>query len=143
MNKEDVLKINVPLFIRLLEYAREDAKTDMDLHKVTENVISLSKSSRSLTMNDYDVIIKGSVKKEGGEAGKSNVIGHRVKTELDDIAWDIGMQNKWIVNGDWLNEKSKQKAYNIAKLELYHFAKGGKAGKGWFDGVDWIITGKA
>jgi hypothetical protein len=34
MNPKDIIKLDVPLFIRLLEYAREDAKSDMDLHKV-------------------------------------------------------------------------------------------------------------
>jgi hypothetical protein len=33
MNPKDTITVDVPLFIRLLEYAREDAKTDMDLHR--------------------------------------------------------------------------------------------------------------
>jgi len=37
MNPKDTIKLDVPLFIRLLEYAREDAKDDMDLHRVAEN----------------------------------------------------------------------------------------------------------
>lgn len=57
MNKKDILMIDVPLFIRLLEYAREDAKTDMDLHNVTENIIKLSEEEKTLTMNDYDKIV--------------------------------------------------------------------------------------
>ena len=40
-NPEDKITVDVPLFIRLLEYAREDAKSDMDLHKVTENILKL------------------------------------------------------------------------------------------------------
>ncbi len=31
-DKADAIKMDVPLFIRMLEYAREDAKTDRDLH---------------------------------------------------------------------------------------------------------------
>ena len=57
MNPKDIIKVDVPLFIRLLEYAREDAKTDMDLHDVAENIISLSASGKTLTMADYDSII--------------------------------------------------------------------------------------
>jgi hypothetical protein len=34
MNPKDIIKLDIPLLIRLLEYAREDAKTDMDLHNV-------------------------------------------------------------------------------------------------------------
>jgi hypothetical protein len=57
-NPSDKITVDVPLFIRLLEYAREDAKTDMDLHKVTENIIALSESGKTLTMAEYDAIVK-------------------------------------------------------------------------------------
>ena len=57
MNPKDIIKLDVPLFIRLLEYAREDAQTDMDLHDVTENIISLSASGKTLSMDDYSTII--------------------------------------------------------------------------------------
>jgi len=57
MNPKDTIKLDVPLFIRLLEYAREDAKDDMDLHRVTENIISLSSIGETLGMIDYENII--------------------------------------------------------------------------------------
>ena len=57
MNPKDIITVDVPLFIRLLEYAREDAQTDMDLHDVTENIISLSASGKTLSMDDYSTII--------------------------------------------------------------------------------------
>jgi hypothetical protein len=56
-NPKDVIKVDVPLFIRLLEYAREEAKTDMDLHDVSENIISLSSDGRVLSMADYNNIM--------------------------------------------------------------------------------------
>jgi hypothetical protein len=56
-NPRDIVSVDVPLFIRLLEYAREDAKTDMDLHDVAENIITLSASGKVLTMDDYSHII--------------------------------------------------------------------------------------
>ena len=56
-NPMDVIKMDVPLLIRLLEYAREDAKVDMDLHSVAENLIELSKNDLVLTMTDYDSIV--------------------------------------------------------------------------------------
>ena len=56
-NPEDVIMMDVPLLIRILEYAREDAKTDMDLHFVAENLIELCKKGVTLTMDDYDTII--------------------------------------------------------------------------------------
>jgi hypothetical protein len=57
MNPRDIIKVDVPLFIRLLEYAREDAQTDMDLHDVTEKIISLASSGKILSMDDYSTII--------------------------------------------------------------------------------------
>lgn len=57
-NPPDVIKVDIPLFIRLLEYAREDAKTDMDLHNVTENAIRLSENGEVLSMKNYGEIIR-------------------------------------------------------------------------------------
>ena len=57
MNPRDIITVDVPLFIRLLEYAREDAQTDMDLHDVAENIISLAASGKTLSMEDYSTII--------------------------------------------------------------------------------------
>jgi len=57
MNPKDIISVDVPLFIRLLEYAREDAQTDMDLHDVAEKIISLAASGKTLTMDDYSSII--------------------------------------------------------------------------------------
>jgi hypothetical protein len=57
MNSRDTITLDVPLFIRLLEYAREDAQTDMDLHNVAENTIGLALSGKVLTMKDYDMIV--------------------------------------------------------------------------------------
>jgi len=57
MNQRDTITLDVPLFIRLLEYAREDAQTDMDLHNVAENAIGLALSGKVLTMNDYNMIV--------------------------------------------------------------------------------------
>ncbi len=53
MNPKDTIKLDVPLFIRLLEYAREDAKDDMELHRVAENVIELARYGETLGMIDY------------------------------------------------------------------------------------------
>lgn len=52
-NEEDVVKLNVPLLIRLFEFAREDAKNDQDLHWVAERLITHSATGKTLTMQDY------------------------------------------------------------------------------------------
>lgn len=52
-NEEDIVKLNIPLIIRLFEFAREDAKNDQDLHWVAERLIQHSANNRTLTMQDY------------------------------------------------------------------------------------------
>jgi hypothetical protein len=56
-NPKDTIKLDVPLFIRLLEYAREDAKSDMDLHELTDNIIEMSSEGRVLSMDDYEFVL--------------------------------------------------------------------------------------
>lgn len=58
-NPTDTITMDVPLFLRMLEYAKEDAKTDMDLHDVTEKAITLSAEGRTLTMAHYNDIVGG------------------------------------------------------------------------------------
>jgi uncharacterized protein YdcH (DUF465 family) len=56
----DIIAMDVPLFIRMLEYAREDAQTDMDLHNVTERAIEAVKLRGLLSMEDYNDLVGGS-----------------------------------------------------------------------------------
>jgi len=68
-NKLDTVLVDIPLLIRLLEWAHEDAKNDMQLHKVAENLITLSEEGKSLSMEDYTAAIKDADKlgeKENG-----------------------------------------------------------------------------
>lgn len=51
---EDTVTLDVPLLIRVMEYAKEDAKTDMELHKAVERMLAIG---GQLTMNDYDSIV--------------------------------------------------------------------------------------
>lgn len=55
-DEEDTVSMNVPLLLRIMEYAREDAKDDMDLHDVAERMVALSKDG-SLSMEDYTSIV--------------------------------------------------------------------------------------
>lgn len=56
-NPIDTVRMDIPLLIRVMEFAKEDAKTDMDLHVAAENMIELSKSDRVLNMDDYNSIV--------------------------------------------------------------------------------------
>jgi hypothetical protein len=53
----DVIKINVPTFIRLLELVREEVKNDPDIHDIAEIVTALSEK-QIITMQDYDTIVR-------------------------------------------------------------------------------------
>lgn len=71
VNPIDTIELDVPLLLRMMEYAREDAKTDMDLHDVTEKMISLSKTGEGLSMKDYESIVGN--EENLGEAGNTNI----------------------------------------------------------------------
>jgi DNA-binding ferritin-like protein len=62
----DIMRLDVPLFIRLLELAREDVKQDADLHDIAEAVIKLSQEGVA-TMADYDQIVSF-MQKQGDSA---------------------------------------------------------------------------
>jgi hypothetical protein len=53
----DIVTLDVPLFIRMLEYAKEEAADDMDLHELATKTIALSKQRGILSMEDYDTLI--------------------------------------------------------------------------------------
>jgi hypothetical protein len=56
-NPVDTVTLEIPLLIRILEYSKEDAKTDMDLHKVAEKLIELNVEGSALSMDSYDEIV--------------------------------------------------------------------------------------
>jgi len=53
----DTITMDIPLFLRMLEYSREDASQDMDLHDVTEKANKLGKERGILSMDDYEEIV--------------------------------------------------------------------------------------
>ena len=61
-NFNSTISLSIPLLIRMLEYAKEDAKTDMDLHFAAENMIQLAKTKESLNMDDYEIIVSPYIK---------------------------------------------------------------------------------
>jgi hypothetical protein len=70
-NVVDTITMDVPLFIRLLEYAREDAQTDMDLHDLAEKAIAGTKQQGILSMDDYDMLIGDSTQDLSEEVDQS------------------------------------------------------------------------
>lgn len=58
-NPVDTVTVDIPLLIRLLEWAKEDSQNDMQLHKVAENLVNLSEEGESLSMESYEDAIAG------------------------------------------------------------------------------------
>jgi len=56
-DKVDTITMDIPLFLRMLEYSREDAQKDLDLHDVTEKANKLGKERGILSMEDYNEIV--------------------------------------------------------------------------------------
>ena len=85
-NPKDTITMDVPLFIRMLEYAREDANADVDLHDVTEKAIGLSGEDKVLTMADYEFIVGESESlDEDLDLGHQDDEPHMIKGELYQI----------------------------------------------------------
>ena len=85
-NPEDKITMDVPLFIRMLEYAREDASTDVDLHEVAKKAIGLSSEGEVLTMDNYEYIV-GETESldEDLDLGHQDNEPHMIKGELYQI----------------------------------------------------------
>lgn len=89
VDKKDTVTLDIPLIIRVLELAREDLKSDMDLHRVVEKLIEI-RNKGTLTMDDYEFIanIKEDYahiieSKEGNYGGdyQSSVLAVKAKAE--------------------------------------------------------------
>ncbi len=84
----DIVQLDVPLFIRLLELAREDVKQDADLHDVAEAVVKLSQQG-PVTMANYDQIVtfmqgQGKTSKEEENFGNDDIRRFKQIVDLAD-----------------------------------------------------------
>ena len=70
MERDDIIKMNVPLFLRLLELVREEVKDDVPLHTLTEIAVRLS-NDHVMSMDDYDNIL-AYMSRDGGNFGSDN-----------------------------------------------------------------------
>jgi hypothetical protein len=80
----DIIAMDVPLFIRMLEYAREDAEEDVDLHDVTERAIEATKLRGLLSMEDYESII--------GKPSKVDEVRLVPKDQIETLAAKLAAQ---------------------------------------------------
>ena len=73
----DIVKLDVPLFIRLLELAREEIKGDADIHDLAQAVIEKSKAG-VVNMADYDDLVKF-MKQQGEPAAEEGYGNNDIK----------------------------------------------------------------
>ena len=161
----DTITMDIPLFLRMLEYSREDASQDMDLHDVTEKANSLGKEKGILSMEDYDEIV--------GAAEDIKEAVNLKASKLSTAEYQKAKKLKDFKASDWKYD-SKEDLYtkvneaelnevNLKKGDVIKFANGEKwfiigpkgagydfktndnqtswAIKGWFDMM--ISSGKA
>ena len=70
MQDDDIIKMNVPLFLRLLELVREEVKDDVPLHTLTEIAVRLS-NDHVMSMDDYENIL-AYMSRDGKNFGSDN-----------------------------------------------------------------------
>ena len=127
----DTITMDVPLFIRMLEYSREDAAEDMDLHDVTEKAISLGKERGILQMDDYDEIIGTTEKVNEVNLKQSKLSSAEYQKakklkdfKASDWKWNADEDLYTKVNEGELTEEADQKqANNYAYQFMQYFDK--------------------
>lgn len=93
IDKKDQVTMDIPLLTRTLELAREDIKSDEELHHVIENLIDL-KDKPVLTMDDYREIVKtpSNQKYEQGGSIESKLTEDEIlvlKSEIEKFATEF------------------------------------------------------
>jgi hypothetical protein len=135
-DKVDTITMDVPLFLRMLEYSREDASQDMDLHDVTEKAISLGKERGILQMDDYEEIVGTTEKMEENVApnhnGKSAPYGSGYKPLEERISEALDSINEELCPAGKAYIKRRQAAGE--KSSAYLSGRGVKVCKGQMSG---------
>ena len=78
-NPVDVVKMDIPLFIRMLEFAREDAVDDEQLHAVTERITKMAAEGDIITMAEYDKIVGASTEENQSEDANEDPNASEIK----------------------------------------------------------------
>jgi hypothetical protein len=114
-NPIDTITMDVPLFIRMMEFAREDAKSDLDLHDVAEKAIELSNEGRTLTMSDYETMF-------GGELNEAQSSGNEsLAKKVEEVVKSLTILHKNTSNNSNIPETDKKgllRAFDMLKGDL-------------------------
>jgi hypothetical protein len=101
-DKVDTITMDIPLFLRMLEYSREDASQDMDLHDVTEKANILGKEKGVLSMEDYDAIVGAAEEIEEGFYGRGDKRrGLQNQSKLSSAEYQMAKKLKSFKASDW------------------------------------------
>lgn len=123
----DTITMDVPLFIRMLEYSREDASADVDLHDVTEKAISLNKEKDILSMDDYNEIVGAAEEIEEGFYGKGDKRrGLQNASKLSSAEYQMAKKLKSFKASDW-KWNADEDLYNKVVNEASDYMKRRKA----------------
>lgn len=94
-NPIDEIRMDVPLFMRCLEFAREDAQDDADLHHLVEKAVELSKDGKTLTMDNYDELAGGVSEGVVDEAKDPNVDAEMKSIKNNGFKKGCPVKRKW------------------------------------------------
>ena len=94
-NPVDVIRMDVPLFMRCLEFSREDAQDDVDLHHLVEKAVELSKDGKTLTMDNYDELAGGVSEGIVDEAKDPNVNAEWKPVKQSTLKEGCPVRRKW------------------------------------------------
>ena len=114
-NPIDTITMDVPLFIRMMEFAREDAKSDLDLHDVAEKAISLSNSGKTLTMSDYEAMFGGKLNEAQSSSNES------LAKKVEEVVKSLTTLHKNTSNNSNIPETDKKgllRAFDMLKGDL-------------------------
>ena len=101
-DKVDTITMDVPLFLRMLEYSREDAEQDLDLHDVTEKANVLGKERGILSMEDYEEIVDAAEEIEEGFYGRGDKRrGLQNQSKLSSAEYQMAKKLKSFKASDW------------------------------------------
>lgn len=111
----DTVTMDVPLFIRMLEFAREDAKADVDLHGVAEKAIEINKSKETLSMQDYEDIIPAMDEPmDEAKSSTNSTLSEKIMAKLKKpmVKEETAEGKEWVV---WINvdKTGKQLKYTL------------------------------
>lgn len=125
-DKVDTITMDVPLFLRMLEYSREDAEQDLDLHDVTEKANVLGKERGILSMDDYAEIVGAAeeINEVNLKQSKLSSAEYQKAKKLKDFKasdwkWnaDEDLYNKVTEASDYMKRRQAQDDYAVSKKD--------------------------